>query len=199
MSVFAVVPVKDLIGTKSRLSPVVNPAGRAGLTLYMMCRVVEALREAGVAGVGVVSPDPIVLDFARERDAVPVLQQSRGLNPALDEGRAWAMERGAEALLVLPADLPLLVAADVRAVIEEAGTRPGVTISPDANRSGTNALLLRPPDAIPFLFGVGSFKAHCEAVRERGIELRVWENQHLGFDVDTTGDLEKLPERERDS
>lgn len=199
MSVLAVVPVKDLVGTKSRLSPVVDPAGRAGLTLYMMCRVVRVLREAGLDEVGVVSPDPVVLNFAVERGAVPVVQKSRGLNPALEEGRAWALERGADALLVMPADLPLLVAEDVRAVIETAGNSPGVTISPDANHSGTNALLLRPPDAIPFLFGIGSFEAHREAARARSLELRICERQHLGFDLDTTGDLESLPEKDKDS
>ncbi len=197
MSLFAVVPVKDLIGTKSRLSPVMDPAGRAGLTLYMMCRVVKALRAAGVDEVGVVSPDPIVLGMAEERsDAVPIRQQSRGLNPALDEGRAWAMEHGAEALLVMPADLPLLVEDDVRAVISASGDGLGVTISPDTNSSGTNALLLRPPDAIPFLFGVGSFEAHCAAARERGFDLQVFEQLHVGFDLDTTGDLEDLSGKE---
>ena len=197
MSVFAVVPVKDLIGTKSRLSPVVDPAGRAGLTLYMMCRVVKAMREAGVDEVGVVSPDPIVLGMAEERSgAVPILQQSRGLNSALEEGRSWAMEQGAETLLVMPADLALLVADDVRAVILASGTRPGVTISPDSNRSGTNALLMRPPDAIPFLFGADSFEAHCTVTRERDLNLQVFEQLHVGFDLDTTGDLEDLSGKE---
>lgn len=197
MSVLAVVPVKDLVGTKSRLSPVMDPRGRAGLTLYMMGRVVGALREAGVAEVGVVSPDPIVLEMAQEKGATPVLQKSRGLNPALEEGREWAMGRGAGALLVLPADLPLLVAEDVRAVISASGVGPGVTISPDGVRGGTNALLLRPPDAMPFLFGPGSFEAHREAASERGLEVHVCERSHLGFDLDTAGDLEKLPKEER--
>lgn len=196
MSVFAVVPVKDLIGTKSRLKPVMDPFARAGLTLYMMGRVVGALLEAGIQEVGVVSPDPIVLETAREKDATPVVQRSRGLNPGLDEGREWAVGRGAEALLVLPADLPLLVAEDVRAVISASGTGSGVTISPDSVRGGTNALLLRPPDALPFLFGPGSFEAHREAAAERGLEIHVCERSHLGFDLDTVGDLEHLPKKE---
>ena len=199
MSVFAVVPVKDLAGTKSRLKPVMDPFGRAGLTLYMMGRVIGALREAGVSEVGVVSPDPIVLEMAGEKGATPILQESRGLNPALDEGREWAMERGAEALLVMPADLPLLVAEDVRAVISASGTDSGVTISPDSVRDGTNALLLRPPDAIPFLFGLGSFEAHREAASGRGLEIHLCEHQHLGFDLDTAGDLENLSENDESS
>lgn len=196
MSVFAVVPVKDLTGTKSRLTPILNPAARAGLTLYMMGRVVAALRGTGVENVGVVSPDWIVLGEARERGATPLRQESRGLNPALEEGCRWAMDHGASALLVLPADLPLLESQDVRAVLGEMGEEPSVVISPDRAHTGTNALLLRPPDALPFAFGVGSYEAHERAARERGLDVRVCERPHLAFDLDTADDLARLKETE---
>jgi 2-phospho-L-lactate guanylyltransferase len=196
MSVFAVVPVKDLLGTKSRLKPILNPGARAGLTLYMMGRVISALKEAGVENVCVVSPDRIVLDSARERGAAPLSQESRGLNPALEEGRRWAMDRGASSLLVLPADLPLLDAEDVRAVLEGTGTEDAVVISPDGAHAGTNALLLHPPDALPFAFGPGSYEAHLRSARERGLTVRVRERPHLAFDLDTAEDLAHLDERE---
>ncbi len=196
MNVFAVVPVKDLWGTKSRLRPILDPGARAGLTVYMMGRVVSALKGAGVEGVCVVSPDRIVLKGARERSAEPLLQESRGLNPALEEGRRWAMDRGASALLVLPADLPLLDAGDVRAVLRCAGEAPSVTISPDGAHAGTNALLIRPPDALPFAFGPDSYERHLRAARERGLEVRVCERPHLSFDLDTAEDLARLDEKE---
>ena len=196
MSVFAVVPVKDLWGTKSRLKPILDPGARAGLTLYMMGRVVSALKEAGVENVCVVSPDRVVLNHARERGAETLQQESRGLNPALEEGRRWAMGRDASVLLVLPADLPLLDAQDVRAVLEEGGEAPSVTISPDGAHAGTNALLLRPPDALPFVFGLGSYEAHQQAARERGLDVRVIERPHLSFDLDTAEDLARLEEKE---
>ena len=196
MSVFAVVPVKDLLGTKSRLKPILNPGARAGLTLYMMGRVISVLKEAGVENVCVVSPDRIVLDSARERGAAPLPQESRGLNPALEEGRRWAMDRGASSLLVLPADLPLLDAEDVRAVLEGTGTEDAVVISPDGAHAGTNALLLHPPDALPFAFGPGSYEAHLRSARERGLAVRVRERPHLSFDLDTAEDLAHLDERE---
>ena len=195
-NVFAVVPVKDLAGTKSRLTPILDPGARAGLTLYMMGRVVAALRGAGIENVGVVSPDPIVLSEAGARGAVPLRQESRGLNPALDEGRRWAMERGAPALLVLPADLPLVDPDDVREVVGEMGDEPSVVISPDRAHTGTNALLIRPPDALPFAFGIGSYEAHLHAARERGLDVRVCERPHLAFDLDAAGDLASLEEQE---
>ena len=72
MSVVAVVPVKDLVAAKSRLTPVLTPEGRAGLTVYMMKNVLSALREAGVDRACVVSPDPIVLKLAEEAGATPL-------------------------------------------------------------------------------------------------------------------------------
>ena len=192
MTVFAVVPVKELWRTKSRLGPILEPGARAGLTLYMMGRVVSALHAAGIENVCVVSPDRIVLEEAQERGAAPLRQESRGLNPALDEGRRWAMERGASALLVLPADLPLLDAGDVREVLAGLGEGPSGVISPDGTRAGTNALLLRPPDALPFAFGPGSYEAHLRAARELGLDVRVLERTHLAFDLDTADDLTRL-------
>ncbi len=123
--VSAVVPVKDLRGTKSRLAPILDPGARAGLTLYMMGRVVCAIAEAGVEDVCVVSPDRMVLEEAKRRGATPLVQESRGLNPALEEGRRRAMELGASALLVRPADLPLLELVHLRHDPRRAA-RPGV-------------------------------------------------------------------------
>jgi 2-phospho-L-lactate guanylyltransferase len=189
--VSAVVPVKDLRGTKSRLAPILDPGARAGLTLYMMGRVVAAVREAGIEDACVVSPDAIVLDEAQRRGATPLVQESRGLNPALEEGRRRALDLGAKTLLIFPADLPLLEVGDVRAVLASADG-PSVVISPDGARSGTNALLIRPPEALPFAFGPESFEAHLGAARKRGLDVKVCERPHLAFDLDTAGDLTRL-------
>ena len=194
MTLFAVVPVKDLPGTKSRLESALTTAGRAELTISMMKNVLAALREAGVEHTCVVSPDPTVLETAEKAAATPLLQQSRGLNPALEEARDWATGRGASSLLVLPADLPLLRAPDVGAVLEASKGIDGplAVISPDAAGTGTNALLLRPPDALPFLFGLNSFDAHRRVTRERGLSTWVCERDHLAFDLDTTEDLARF-------
>jgi 2-phospho-L-lactate guanylyltransferase len=97
-------------------------------------------------------------------------------------------------LLVLPADLPLIEAA----TSGRCSRRPSAgrrSSSPDGARFGTNALLLRPPDALPFLFGPDSFEAHLGAARDRDAEVRVCENRHLSFDLDTVGDLASTGKR----
>jgi 2-phospho-L-lactate guanylyltransferase len=59
--------------------------------------------------------------------------------------------------------------------------------------------LLKPPDALPFSFGVGSYEAHLRAAEERGLGVRVCERPHLAFDLDTASDLTRLehPEARR--
>ena len=190
MSLFAVVPVKDLGSAKSRLSPALDSVERVDLTLHMLDHVLSTLRKACVENVCVVSPDNAVLDTARERGASPLSQESQGLNPALEEARLWAIRQGASTLLVLPADLPLLTAPDILALLEEG--KPGVGISPDKARTGTNALLLQPPDVLPFAFGPGSFEAHLRLARERGLDVSVHDLPNLAFDLDTAEDLERV-------
>lgn len=192
MSVYAVVPVKDLREAKSRLSSVLDPEVRADLALRMLRRVISALREAGVENVCVVSPDETVLELAAGSGATPLMQEDSGLNSALEQGRRWAMEAGATVLLILPADLPLLEPSDVRALLDEAGGRQPVSISPDGEGSGTNALLLRPPGGLPFLFGLDSFIRHLRAAEERGLGVRVVERPGLAFDLDTVEDFARL-------
>ncbi len=192
MNVVAVVPVKDLRVAKSRLRKVLDTPSRAGLTLYMMGRVLDALQKAGVGPICVVSPDPLVLEQARERGACALRQESQGLNPALEEGRRWALEKEASGLLVLPADLPLVDAEDVRALLEAEPREPSVVISPDGGRAGTNALVLRPPGAIPFAFGPDSFGRHRRMARERGLPVTECDRVHLAFDLDNGADLTRF-------
>lgn len=196
MSVSVIVPVKNLREAKSRLRSILDPEARAELALRMMDRVLSALRGADVDDVCVVSPNRTVLELASEQGVTPLVQESRGLNPALVQGRRWAVEGGASAVLVLPADLPLLEPDDVRALLKEVGGGLPVTIAPDEARAGTNALLLRPPDALSFLFGPDSFEEHLRAARERGLGVRVVERPGLAFDLDTGGDLARLSQPE---
>lgn len=191
MSLFAVVPVKELRKAKSRLGAALDVRERAGITLRSMSRVVSALHEVGVESVCVVSPDERVLQAASIDGAEALPQSSRGLNPALEEAREWALSRGASSLLVVPADLPLLETRDVREVVA-ADAR--VVVAPDRGRGGTNALLLRPPDALPFSFGPDSFERYLRLARERGLDVEVIERPNIAFDLDTTEDLALLRE-----
>jgi 2-phospho-L-lactate guanylyltransferase len=126
--------------------------------------------------------------------AMSLEQATDGLNEGLGEARVAA---GAEAtaVVVLPVDLPGITARDIDLLVEaarialrDAPERPVVVLVPDRHGTGTNALLLSPPDAIGFRFGDGSRAAHAAAAQARGasyVEL----GGPLTFDVDTPDDL----------
>lgn len=196
MSVFAVVPVKNLAEAKSRLSASLDLKERGVLTLTLLENVLAALRDVGsIDRVAVVSPSRRALSLAEVAGATALLQESRGLNEALEEGRRWALDEGATALLVLPADLPYLSASDVQVLLDALNdTACSVVISPDRLREGTNALLLRPPDALKFDFGPGSFEAHLSGAKERGVQVEIRGTVGVAFDLDTREDLRSLRE-----
>ena len=199
MQVVAVVPVQALAGAKSRLTPVLAPNQRATLTLRLLGGVLDALAAPGIAARLVVSPDPAVLAAARAAGA-SALQQTTdqrdgldgldGLNAALVAAREWTEGRDAEALLVVLGDLPLLSRADIAAILALArGTPATVVLAPDRHERGTNALLLRPPGAIPFAFGPDSLARHRAAASARGLPVRLYRSPGTALDVDTPDDL----------
>ena len=193
--IVAVVPVRSLSSGKSRLGEPLDAEERADLVVALLHRTVEqALSATRLAGVLVVSEDADLLRQATAMGATSLLQECPGLNEGLAEARA-AADPQATAIMVLPADLPSIVASAIDELAEAAELaqrsapgRPVVALVPDRHGTGTNALLVAPPDAIPFLFGADSRAAHSAAARAVGasyVELA----GPLTFDLDTPEDL----------
>jgi 2-phospho-L-lactate guanylyltransferase len=193
--VVGVIPVRSLGGAKSRLGEPLDAEERADLVLAMLRRTVDAARSAAcLARVVVVSMDDDVLKAAQAMGASPILQATVGLNEGLDEARA-SLGDSASGLLVLPSDLPDVAGPAIDRLAEAAGLAlrdaPGkavVALVPDHHGTGTNALLLAPPEAIPFRFGEGSRAAHAAAAAAAGASYVEIEGP-LGFDIDTPEDL----------
>jgi 2-phospho-L-lactate guanylyltransferase len=194
LRVYAAVPVKELSSAKSRLMRVVDDEARVELALAMLRDVLSALRGSRrLSSVLVVSSDPRVLEEAVKAGARPVDEgRPRGVNEALKLALKICLEEGADAMLVVPSDLPLLTEGCVSKLLDLLGPPPSMVISPSRDRSGTNALLLSPPNAIGFSFGQGSFKRHLSMARGRGMDVVSYEAPELSLDVDDARDLRAL-------
>ena len=196
----ALVPAKALSQAKGRLAAVLSDEERRQLALAMLEDVLTAL--AGVPAIGrraVVSPDAEVLAQAQRLGAVPIAEppQSRGVNRALSYAAAQLSAQGAQALLVVPVDVPAIIPAEVEAILEALPGERGVVLCPSLAR-GTSALALRPPDAIPFRFGRNSFLAHRREANARGLAARVLRIASLAVDIDSPDDLLDLLSRPAD-
>lgn len=187
----ALVPVKALRHSKSRLRPVLSDEQRQALVMAMLEDVVGLLVALpALAITAVVSPDADVLAFARRLGAQPIEEppQPRGLNAALTFASRALSGQGASGLLVLPVDVPLAVAADIEAILNRISADPSIVLCPSRS-GGTNALALRPPGLIPFRFGHRSSAAHQREARARGLPLQVLPLPSLALDIDHPNDL----------
>jgi 2-phospho-L-lactate guanylyltransferase len=139
--------------------------------------------------------DEIVV-VSEERDTIPerlrvLPDPGHGLNAALNLARAHAAAVGAQEILILPADLPLVTRADVNIMIES-GRRDGIALACDRAGTGTNALFLPVRSAFRFQFGADSRARHVAEAARAGRAPALVESPGLAFDVDTPADLDHL-------
>jgi 2-phospho-L-lactate/phosphoenolpyruvate guanylyltransferase len=187
----AILPVKSFGAAKQRLAGSLGARPRQALAQAMFRDVLGTLgRVPGLAGVVVVTSDRTAQVAATGRH-VRVLEDTTqaGQSQAALIGIRHALAEGYERVVLVPGDTPLVQPAEIGALI--AGAH-GVTIVPDRHGTGTNALVLAPPDAIEPSFGEGSFARHVAAAERAEVPHRVEEIPTLALDVDTPGDLAEL-------
>ncbi len=193
MNATAVLPVKRFGAAKQRLAAGITGGQRRDLAEAMVGDVLEAIgRARAVERLIVVSGDPIAQELAAEVGAEVVADPEDGGHvEAAQAGIARAEAEGAERVVLLAGDCPLL---DPRELDRLLTGVPGsyVGIVPDRHGTGTNALLLAPPDAIAQSFGPGSRERHEQSAAASGARWRVAEPRSLVLDVDTAEDLAVL-------
>jgi 2-phospho-L-lactate/phosphoenolpyruvate guanylyltransferase len=188
----AIVPIKRFGSAKSRLAGTSAASLRPALAEAMLIDVLAELGRCRRLGpIIVVSGEPAAAGIARDFGADHVDDPTdAGHSEAAAIGIAHAGARGATVIALLPGDCPLVRAAEIDDAL--ATRADGVTVIPDRHGSGTNGLILSPPDAIPPAFGPGSRERHLELAREVGVAAEVAEIPSLSLDLDTGDDLREL-------
>lgn len=182
----AVVPQKSFASAKARLRSVLPDGERARIAETMATHVIDTL--VSVLPTAVVSDDPDVLDLAEAHGAWPIVESGGGLNSAVADAVWEAQGLAVHTLAVVAGDLARLDVDDVYALLR-LPSRPGVVVAPDRSGTGTNALVLSPPEAIPLRFGPNSMRAHVAAAYRANLPVRVLRRPGLQLDVDTADDF----------
>ena len=190
MNATAVLPVKRFDAAKQRLASGLDEEHRRELAAAMVADVLEGIGKArGIERVIVVSGDPVAQQLAAEAGAEVVPDpEDAGHVQAAEAGIARAEVEGAERVILLAGDCPLLDPRELDRLLTGVPERY-VGIVPDRHGSGTNALLLSPPNVIVPAFGEGSRARHVEAARAAGVPFGIEELPSLELDLDTPADL----------
>jgi 2-phospho-L-lactate guanylyltransferase len=200
MQTLAIVPIKRFALAKSRLAERFTPEHRQAIVEAMVADVLGALATSReLEGVLVVTNEPAAAAIA-ERLGASVEADSRegGQSAAAAIGVGWAQREGYARVLLVPGDCPSLDRDELDALLRQHSGERSVVIVPDRHGSGTNALLLSPPDVIAPAFGPNSFERHNLIARKAGLAPSVARPETLLLDIDTPADLAALLAGPRD-
>lgn len=194
--IYAIIPVKPLHESKTRLAHLLSPTERAVLIGLFFRQTMATLQKTAVSHIVVISRDEAVLAQAQAA-GVSTLYEKRpfSLNSAVSQARTWAVRQGATSILILPTDLPFLHTADITAMLTAAQTHSApslMVICGDERQQGTNGLLLTPPSPFTFHYGPYSFTRHHEEAAQNGRSVCVVNGRSLQFDLDTEADWQRL-------
>lgn len=193
MRTVAILPVKRFDQAKQRLRLGLPPSDRRALVEAMFSDALVALgRVRELDRIVVVSGDRVAQRIAGGYGATVVEDDERGHNSAAALGVAALLEDGIERALLVPGDCPMLTPADITALLTHPAGERSVLIVPDRHGTGTNALLLTPPDVLAPSFGPDSRRRHLADASAAGVAAEVVELDSLALDIDTADDLEAL-------
>jgi 2-phospho-L-lactate/phosphoenolpyruvate guanylyltransferase len=197
MTLAIVVPVKSPRRAKHRLEPILGEAERERLARVMARDVFKAVSTLQAYGRFVISDDPEILEEARRFGLEPLID-ALGQGPAVRQGFTLAWERGFNAALTIPGDVPA-VTGDELAELCRYRPEIEVVLAPDRQRIGTNGLRLVPPHAIALRFGEDSFSLHQAEARRANRSLAVKEVEGLRYDLDRPEDVVAFMSLPRDT
>lgn len=185
------IPVKNLVNAKQRLSLVLNQPERTELAHAMLWDVLTAVSASGMS-ISLVTGDAYALEMAREfRCEVIADSFNPGETGAIEMATHICESRGIETTLVVPADIPLVQTEEINQIIAAAPDQ-GSVIVPASDGRGTNAILRRPAKLFPLRFGNDSFQPHLAAARATRKPCVVLSFPGIGLDIDNPSDLYKL-------
>jgi 2-phospho-L-lactate guanylyltransferase len=187
----ALIPVKSLKTAKSRLASSLTQHQREILVLDMFHHVLCVLLDSELfEKVSVVSSDKQVLEKAYLWGAQAVVEEYHGHNQALHAAALKEMSEGVTSLLTISADLPLLTTQEIRCFFEQS-LQHDLVLAPSRDGTGTNAILIHPPLAVPYVFGPGSLQSYLEAAKQRHLSYSIYHSIGLALDIDTIDDLDE--------
>lgn len=186
------VPVKNLANAKQRLAPIADQSARTELARAMLTDVLEAISNYGEDETALVTGDPFAIELAKKFQFQIIPDGANtSETDAIETATRLCQSRRVEQTLVIPGDIPLIEAREIRAIYENApGT--GTVLVPSRDKRGTNAILRRPAWLFPLRFGNDSFMPHLAAAIATNSSCVVLSLAGIALDIDTPDDLHEL-------
>jgi len=191
---WAIVPVKNMVVAKQRLSDFLDSKERQSLFHSMLTDVLIALHNTScLDGIAIITKDEKAINLAKKFNVRVIKEETNsGQTLAVEHGISKLMADGVKDLLQVPGDVPLVTPEEIQHVIDKHLSAPSMTIVPARDRMGSNCIACSPPNSVPLCFGNNSFSPHLKAAQNLGINPTIITLPGLGLDIDTKADLLEL-------
>lgn len=189
MNIWAILPVKPLSQSKTRLSRILSPTERAALTQHLLKHTLHILQQLpSIAQTLVVSRDETLLATAERFQARTFTEKAPyELKTAVTQATKYATLQQVDGILILPADLPFLQGYELQQLLAKAAPATCV-ICPDEKGEGTNALFLPPSTTFTFQYGPKSYAKHLAEAARLNLTTHIISAPGICFDLDTEAD-----------
>jgi len=189
---FILIPVKDLSRANERLGSVLSKKQRTELAYVMLEDVFSAVRNSKLADNKlIVTVDRKAEKMALQKGFDVIREESQlGESSSVDLAIQVCRKMGAKSVLVIPGDAPLITGEDIDFVLEKEKKGKSVILVPSEDELGTNAILRKPPDSIPSMFGNDSFRKHREEAERRYVPCDIYRNFNISIDIDEPEDID---------
>lgn len=195
MRTAAILPVKRFSDAKQRLGRSIEDPLRLDLARAMVGDVIATLQSARKIDLTIVVTNEPTVDAAVRGPGAVAIEDSAdaGQNAAVSLGVQRAIAEGMQRVLSVPGDCPALDPRELDALLAATPPAAGeVVVIPDRHGTGTNGLLLCPPQAIEPSFGPDSCRRHMALAEQAGLPCRIVRASSLLLDIDTGEDLAVL-------
>ena len=187
--------MKSFGNAKSRLGTVLDTHERTQLSAFLVERTIRILKKSSnIDKIILVSSDRRVEKVASRYGAIFLREDSdSGVNSAVNKADEFCIASGAEATLVLPIDLPLMIPEDIDIICKSAlSDSHCMVLCPSYKFDGSNVLLRKPCDIIGTSYDANSYPMHVLAGIRKNIKIRVLFLNRLMIDIDTFQDIKKM-------
>jgi len=186
----AIIPFRTMPATKHRLAPILDTYFRRNLVLAMLKDVLHAVENANnINRILIVSSEKELLNSILPSEYEFFTTKAKDLNSELSECTHYIEDQGADAAVIILADLPLLTADVLDTLVHLGCQQSRPVIAMDWAGTGTNILYLSPPTFLNPHFGVNSLQAHMKAAQIRGTPAICFAALESALDIDDHNSL----------
>ncbi|MEW6212357.1 MAG: 2-phospho-L-lactate guanylyltransferase [Acidobacteriota bacterium] len=194
------IPIKDPERAKTRLAGLLSADERRALACAMFEDVTRAVSFAHADMVAVVTTYEPAIERARKLGWETLVEEAQSSESAsVDWASRRLAEMGFDAVMRLPADVPLVRAEDIDSLLRIDLPMPAALMVPSREGTGTNAIIRTPPCLFRSRFGPDSLALHKAEATRVGVRCLIVENARIALDIDEPADIRVLIESESDT